>query len=450
MSSFKRKTTSKQQSLQPGTRISPGSTSTIITSTGIPSLDDILGGGLPLSCSQLVLAPDPHSAYGELVQKYFIAQGLATSHRICIVDDDARDFLSECVWIPGQATHSPSHAADDEEDEKAGEDDAKIKIAWRYEQMKQFQTTVSDSNQSTEDYCRTFDLTCRIPDTVLQSSVASGQVILVPVSAEAEDQPSVRILDAVEQILVDHAKSSESPAPIRICIPSLGSWQWGDISPRDISYFLYSLRSILRRHPFACASVSLPPPLCTETWGGAGWVQKLGWLTDASITLAAFTASPSLTAMFSAHHGFVHIHSLPAPHTLVPPSDRFSTLRGLSSSGENNLAFKCMRKRLIFETLHLDLEGGVGERRTTPAPNAMAFDEVVTNAHPQVGQTANALEASAGGNATVQVEVEQMEVAASSMSVADDRGEEKVGTVKKVKTKKKVAFMSDRPDLYDF
>lgn len=29
-----------------------------------------------------------------------------------------------------------------------------------------------------------------------------------------------------------------------------------------------------------------------------------------------------------------------------------------------------MRKRMIFETLNLDLEGGVGERRTTPAPNA--------------------------------------------------------------------------------
>lgn len=25
---------------------------------------------------------------------------------------------------------------------------------------------------------------------------------------------------------------------------------------------------------------------------------------------------------------------------------------------------------MVFETLHLDLEGGVGERRTTPAPDA--------------------------------------------------------------------------------
>ena len=30
------------------------------------------------------------------------------------------------------------------------------------------------------------------------------------------------------------------------------------------------------------------------------------------------------------------------------------------------MAFKCTRKRLVFETHHLDVEGGVGERRTGP------------------------------------------------------------------------------------
>lgn len=34
---------------------------------------------------------------------------------------------------------------EEEEDEKAGQYDDKIKIAWRYEQMKKFQTTVSSS-----------------------------------------------------------------------------------------------------------------------------------------------------------------------------------------------------------------------------------------------------------------------------------------------------------------
>ena len=157
MSAFKRRTTSKQPPLPPGARPSPGSPTTLITSTGIPSLDDILGGGLPLSCSLLVLAPDAHSAYGELVLKYFASQGLACGQRVCVVDARPDTFLSECMWLPGSSgtasapsgvpTQAPPTAAEDEEDERASEHDTKIKIAWRYEQMKQFQTTVQSPSQ---------------------------------------------------------------------------------------------------------------------------------------------------------------------------------------------------------------------------------------------------------------------------------------------------------------
>ena len=146
MSSFKRKAATKQSSLPPGCRISPSSPSTTITSTGIPSLDDILGGGLPLSCSLLVLAPDPHSAYGELVQKYFIAQGLACGQTVCVVDDDAEAFVAECMWTPSASapfSHAPAQVADD-----VTGGDAQIKIAWRYERMGKFQTTVGPSSTS--------------------------------------------------------------------------------------------------------------------------------------------------------------------------------------------------------------------------------------------------------------------------------------------------------------
>ena len=150
MSSFKRKAATKQSSLPPGCRISPSSPSTTITSTGIPSLDDILGGGLPLSCSLLVLAPDSHSAYGELVQKYFIAQGLACGQTVCVVDDDAEAFVAECMWTPSaSAPFAHAAVADDEPAEDAPGEDAQIKIAWRYERMGKFQTTVGPSSTST-------------------------------------------------------------------------------------------------------------------------------------------------------------------------------------------------------------------------------------------------------------------------------------------------------------
>jgi hypothetical protein len=40
----------------------------------------------------------------------------------------------------------------------------------------------------------------------------------------------------------------------------------------------------------------------------------------------------------------------------------------------NNIAFKLKRKRLIIETLHLGVEGGVGERRTEPTSTGGAVD----------------------------------------------------------------------------
>jgi elongator complex protein 4 len=141
MSSFKRKTGSRSE-LPAGTKSSPSSPTTLLTSTGIPSLDDILGGGLAISCSLLILAPDPHSAYGQLVQHYFIAQGLASNQTIFVIDDNPRRAVDDCMWfqVNGSAT-----------DSNLGQDtaqDENIKIAWRYEHMRQFQTTVDvASNQ---------------------------------------------------------------------------------------------------------------------------------------------------------------------------------------------------------------------------------------------------------------------------------------------------------------
>lgn len=243
-------------------------------------------------------------------------------------------------------------------------------------------------------------------------------------------------------------------------------------SPQDICYFLHSLRATLRRFPNVCASITLPAHICTESWGGPGWIQKLGWLSDACLSLSAFTGMTmtwqpifhfqsnilvgdlALSAMFPSHNGFVHIHTLPTPSTLAPPSDKSSTLRGLTSSGENNLAFKCMRKRLIFETLHLDLEGGVGERRTTPATT------ILDTTPAGQGHDHESNLAASAGSATIEIQVEQEAHIQQSVAhvVVMDVGQEvsqnkstaSTSTGKKPKQRKKVAFTSDRPDLYDF
>jgi elongator complex protein 4 len=159
-----------------------------------------------------------------------------------------------------------------------------------------------------------------------------------------------------------------------------------------------------------------------------------------------YVANPSLATIFPTHHGLLHIHTLPAPHTFLPASDKFSTLRGLSSAistggcGENNLAFKCMRKRLIFETLHLDSEGGIGERRTTPSTNAIALD---TSMHSHDLEHDAEKQRKASDTAVLHVDVQ--------IEVGPEGNKAETSSVDiKVKKPKKVAFQSDRPELYDF
>ncbi|KAF8167916.1 Elongator complex protein 4 [Crassisporium funariophilum] len=423
MSSFKRNSTTGKQTVAayPGTRISPVSKISIITSTGISSLDDILGGGLPLSCSLLIAAPDIHTSYGELIQKYFTAQGLASGHRVCVIGQDAELFVRDIMWFP--KTSGQKAAAGDSDDDEKVDQSHKVKIAWRYENMKRFKTTVGATSQDMETFCHAFELSSRVPDGLVDDALSASQLRLMNVGSE--DPSLVKLLHEISEYL-----TADTSIPVRICIPSLGSPSWGDVTTQSILHFLHSLRSTLRRHPHGCASITLPPHLSSDTWGGPGWIQKLGWASDAALTLAAFSGNPALSSIFPSHHGLVQIHTLPSPHTLSPPSDRFSTLRGLASSssssgggGENNIAFKCTRKRLLFETMHLDIEGGTGERRTTPSGHEVEHHTVAVVARQDQG----------GKAAQVEVELE---------GVSNKRD------VKKAR--KVVAFQSDRPELYDF
>lgn len=170
MSSFKRKSTLKQPKSPPGTRASLSSPSILNISTGISSFDDILGGGLPLTTSLLVLNPDPHSAHGELIQKYFIAQGLACGQDVCVFDTHGKNLVEGCMWTPVAYASSASPERNDEDEAHVASDE-KVKIAWRYEHMQKFQTTVA-SPSSANQYVS--HARCQIHRTVADDDASLG------------------------------------------------------------------------------------------------------------------------------------------------------------------------------------------------------------------------------------------------------------------------------------
>jgi elongator complex protein 4 len=151
MSSFKRRTHSKSSSIPTNSSNTPdsGCTQQPTVSTAEPSLlsglstvDDILGfNGLPRGCTFLVRTPDPHSAWGTMISRYSLAQGLVSGDAVVVIahEDDAKDLVSGCMWTSDVIDDSSADADDADPDM---EPDGSVKIAWRYAKMKQFSTTI--------------------------------------------------------------------------------------------------------------------------------------------------------------------------------------------------------------------------------------------------------------------------------------------------------------------
>lgn len=94
-----------------------------------------------------------------------------------------------------------------------------------------------------------------------------------------------------------------------------------------------------------------------------------------------------------------------------------------------------MRKRFVIETLHLDIEGGVSERRTAP-PTGLASVDATAPSTLTTPQT--------HFHSTASVEI--VAQTQSSATILD----EAPPPVPRKRPKKSVAFRSDQPELYDF
>ncbi|KLO20258.1 PAXNEB-domain-containing protein [Schizopora paradoxa] len=457
MSSFKRKTTTSsphKSSNAQGTRISQTNSQIQFTSTGVPSLDDILGGGIQLGTDVLLLNPDPHSSHATLVQKYCISQGLASGHKVHVFDSDAEDLVASCMWKQEAEPSSnsiPNQTSNEDEDPSTGED--KVKIAWRYERMDKFRTTVSSNSSINDDYCEAFDLSCKVPYSIIKSSTVSGNLVYYDVFDE--ECPYETMASRIKDVLASayDQPPSSGGGVTRLILPSFAGPSWGEPSSQKIISFLLRLRSLLRKYPLSCAVLDLPSHLSSSSHEDPSWTDKLSWVSDACISLEASSSDPSMAVMLPSHHGLVRILRLPTFQTLVPISDRSSTLRGISASsssgnsggvGENNLAFKCTRRRLVFETFHLDVEGGVGERRTTPATTV-----AVGNEHSENKQALPLLQGDRSA-ANVQVEIINNPIPESPSVASKEPAKETKEGAKRQKVRRKVGFQTDKPDIYDF
>lgn len=124
----------------PGTRVSAYNAS-LLLSTGLASLDDILGGGLPLGSLSLI-HQDLVSTYTRLVLKFAVAQGVVSGQECWVWADEAELDSEFRKQLPGLDQPISASQSTAKEKEKERQGDGEMKIAFNYAGLGKFQRSV--------------------------------------------------------------------------------------------------------------------------------------------------------------------------------------------------------------------------------------------------------------------------------------------------------------------
>ncbi|KAI9208473.1 Elongator complex protein 4, partial [Polychytrium aggregatum] len=367
----------------------------VLLSTGCPSLDDVLGGGLPIG-SVILIKEDRYTGYSDILLKYFLAQGIVARHPIFLATADengTETFRKGLMGVSegkggeddavltsrdGEIKNAPSLQASD--------GDSKLKIAWRYQGQAPPSAGTPRSPASSPSaapqpspsgrlpdppYCATFDLTRKMSPQLLGDM--HNQMTMLDVGLWANDDVTSkydRLLNNIQDLIESGGFRPTAPPPpsgirdaLRIGVHSIGSPMWGmedcTMTSQAMFRFFHRLRGLVR-FSFSTAFVTIPAHLYNDYHGVTSnpVIRRIEHMCDAVIEIESFAGSPKTinTAYTSDYHGFIHAIRLPRLNSLSH-STRFP------ESQVRSLAFKVRRKRFLIEPFHLPPEAGDSAER---------------------------------------------------------------------------------------
>lgn len=187
-SAFQKSGKAATRSLLPGTKpaVQNGQ---LLVSSGVASLDHLLGGGLAIG-TVLMVEEDEHASYSQVLLRYFLGQGAQANHKLVVASaDESPSVLLRSLPSPTDGAAAQAHAAAmkalPDRSDRASED---MNIAWRYKHLPKVQSAVaSGPTGGRSSFNSTFDLTKRVE---LQDIVPAPVSIdlSVPVGHEGADR----------------------------------------------------------------------------------------------------------------------------------------------------------------------------------------------------------------------------------------------------------------------
>ncbi|CAH1787088.1 unnamed protein product [Owenia fusiformis] len=346
--SFQKKSRSKLFNI-PGTRPSLHNNQLLI-STGIPSLDNILGGGTAVG-TVVLIEEDTYGSFSNLMLKYFLAEGVMTNQTLFLAtaNESPDNILKD---LPAPIVDDPGASGNMEGGQEGGTDE-KMKIAWRYQHLPQFQ-----SNPTNVRFGHYYDLT-KTMETDLRTSVESHTVDVTQ-ELRLNPEPSDHfincsyrcLLRAIQKRLAKGYTTTDTTQiekhVMRIGIQSLGSPQWRETrlgsetsADKSMLKFLYALRSLVRSS-FATCVLTVP----TQLFQDEVFTSHIERLCDTVVNLESFAGTNKETnPAYKEYHGLFHIKALPRLNAL-----------NCHMPDTLDLAFKLKRKKFTIEKLHLPPE----------------------------------------------------------------------------------------------
>ncbi|KAK5135318.1 hypothetical protein LTR08_005422 [Meristemomyces frigidus] len=333
---------------QPGIRPSP-LTSHSVTSTGTPSLDDLLGGhtGLALGSSLLIEESGTTDFAGALL-RFYAAEGVCHGHVVHVVGV-GEGWVRE---LPGVAEGRSSgrRAAS-----AAGGAEEKMKIAWRYEKLGQAgeralpdrgaTSASTPASQPQQPFCHTFDLSKRL------TPPENAPINHIPI------RPSPRPFDPILQALT-HALKSSPPSTIhRVVIPTLLSpalYPPQASRPENVLQFLHALRALLHQYPTRLtAMLTLPLELHPRTTALVRWLELLASGVLELTPFPHLLNSAPATETTGASGAKEQLQGMLKAHKLPLATERSEGGAGAGNSIGEDLAFTVSRRKFVIEPFAL-------------------------------------------------------------------------------------------------
>ncbi|XP_015486697.1 elongator complex protein 4 isoform X1 [Parus major] len=320
----------------------------LLLSSGLPSLDCVLGGGVAVG-TLLLIEEDKYGLYSNLLFKYFLAEGIVCGHEL---------FVASAKEHPDKILKElPAPLLDDTYGKELGDEAAaksedsqdSMKIAWRYQNLPKMEASPTTYTKFGHYYDVSKKMSPELCQSVKWHSFYLHEELSFEPKMKAWSMNSgyARLLQSIQKIISQEGFDGSDPQKkqrnvLRIGIQSLGSILWGDgvccsdnpEDPHSLTKFLYVLRGLLRKSLSACI-ITVPAHLIQNK----AIMERVTNLSDMVVGLESFIGSERETnPLYKDYHGLVHVHQIPRLNSLI-----------CDVSDTKDLAFRLKRKLFSIE-----------------------------------------------------------------------------------------------------